>query len=67
VPDLRQRNEFVAEYWKNGAPTLLSNGTHNSYTTDISVIGNDVYVTGYESTQIQKQLRSTGKTELQCH
>lgn len=38
----------VAAVWKNGVQTLLTDGTVYAEAQDITVVGNDVYVVGYE-------------------
>jgi hypothetical protein len=42
-------NNGVVKYWKNGVPTILTDGTVYSYATSIYVSGSDVYVTGSEN------------------
>lgn len=39
----------VAKYWKNGIETVLTSGANNSQTKAMTVVGNDVYVVGYET------------------
>ena len=39
---------YVAMYWKNGSPVILSDGAMNGDTRSIFVSGNDVYVVGRE-------------------
>jgi len=39
----------IAMYWKNNQPIYLTDGSHDAHITGISVLGNDVYVSGYES------------------
>ena len=34
--------------WKNGIITYLTNGTNQAFATSVYVLGNDVYVTGFE-------------------
>ena len=38
----------LAIYWKNGVRTILSNPTNNTYTTAITIEGNNKYIIGYE-------------------
>ena len=33
-------------YWKNGVPTMLTDGKYNTFISDITVVGSDVYITG---------------------
>lgn len=46
----------MAKYWKDGVVVDLSDSTTSAQTSAIGVLGNDVYVTGYEIK------RTTGKT-----
>ena len=39
----------VAKYWKNGITTRLTDGAQNAKANSIKVVGNDIYVAGYES------------------
>src|SRR6266487_2211603 len=41
-------NQYVAKYWKNGIPVILSDGSTETYTEGIAVSGNDLYVAGQE-------------------
>ena len=41
-------DEYVAQLWKNGAMTSLSDGTKTTYAESVFVSGSDVYVAGYE-------------------
>jgi hypothetical protein len=41
-------NRSVAKYWKNEVGVNLTNAVNNATATAIAVVGNDVYVTGYE-------------------
>ena len=38
----------IAEYWKNGQPVALSDGTKSAWAYSIAVTGSDVYVAGDE-------------------
>ncbi len=38
----------VAMYWKNETPVLLTDGSRNATAASIFVLGNDVYVAGYQ-------------------
>lgn len=38
----------MAKYWKNGTVTSLTDGTRYAEANAIQIIGNDVYVAGYE-------------------
>ena len=38
----------MAKYWKNGAPVTLSDGAFDAGANAIDVLGEDVYVAGYE-------------------
>lgn len=37
-------SKIIAKYWKNCSSVILYDGVHSAFTTDIKVIGNDVYV-----------------------
>ena len=39
----------VATLWINGKATYLTNGNKNATAQSLFVLGNDVYVTGYEA------------------
>jgi hypothetical protein len=41
----------VASYWKNGVRFTLGDGTHNSFASDVFVLGKDVYVAGSETNE----------------
>ncbi|CAM3735883.1 hypothetical protein MUGA111182_06195 [Mucilaginibacter galii] len=43
-----QRNGTIAGYWKNKKFMDITDGTVNAEASSIAVIGNDVYVAGYE-------------------
>ncbi len=52
IPATGAGNKPQATYWKNGVPTYLnSNVNRIGYATGIFVIGNDVYVCGYEENE----------------
>ena len=38
----------MVKYWKNGVGISLTNGKTSADATGLAVIGNDVYVAGYE-------------------
>jgi len=38
----------IAKFWKNGVATTLTNGQNNASACAITVVGNDVYVAGYD-------------------
>jgi hypothetical protein len=40
---------FVAKYWKNGVPVILSDSTKINSASSIAISGSDVYVAGFES------------------
>ncbi|MEO7976612.1 hypothetical protein [Flavobacterium sp.] len=40
--------KYIATFWKNGVVTSLTDGSKNAIANDIAVVGNDVYVAGYE-------------------
>jgi hypothetical protein len=42
---------YVAKYWKNGVEVLLSDGSSAAETTDILIVGNDIYVTGRDGSE----------------
>lgn len=42
------RKQTVAQYWKNGTPVVLTDGTREAYVDAIWVDGNDVYACGGE-------------------
>lgn len=39
----------LAMLWKNGVPTVLSNGTYHAYAQSVYIVGSNVYVAGYET------------------
>ena len=39
---------FVAKYWKNGVPVILSDSTKINSASSIAISGSDVYVAGFE-------------------
>jgi hypothetical protein len=43
-------NHQTAQYWKNGIPVILSDGTKNETTCGIVVSGSDIYLAGNQST-----------------
>lgn len=62
-------NKPQATYWKNGTPVYLNNNVNRiGYATGIFVVGNDVYVSGYEENEsgvtIAKYWKNGVATEL---
>ena len=51
------REGGVAKYWKNGVPVILSSGTSFAAARGIDVLGDDVYVVGYEYNGVQAVAR----------
>jgi hypothetical protein len=45
---IRPYSNLVAKFWKNGAETMLTNGTSIASAESIAVNGNDVFIAGYE-------------------
>ncbi len=41
-----ENNILVARYWKNGTEINLSDGTADEYVTDMTLSGNDIYISG---------------------
>ena len=41
--------KYVAKLWKDGTPSVLTNGTQNAGALSVYAVGNDVYIAGYES------------------
>jgi hypothetical protein len=42
-------SKYIAQYWKDGVATPLSDGTKNAEALSVSVSGEDVFVAGYEN------------------
>jgi hypothetical protein len=47
-----ENNREVPVYWKNGVKTVLQDT--RSVATDIAIVGNDVYISGYSKGEIQE-------------
>lgn len=44
-----QNGKDIIKFWKNGSPSMLTDGQKDAYATGIYVLGNDVYISGFES------------------
>ena len=41
--------KYVAKYWKNGTPVVLTDGLQNAVVESIYIFDSEVYAGGYES------------------
>jgi len=54
----------VLELWKNGAVTKITDGATNAEGSDIVVVGDDVYIAGYEINKSGKHVAKYWKNGI---
>lgn len=59
-------NQGKAAYWKNDVPTNLTDGTHLADGNAVVVVGNDVYVAGYETKTVLVSNPVGGNTPIEA-